>query len=145
MSNLADNKIFNINKKSLYRSLENREPTILGDSFFSKYNMGIIQAGLKSEIKRLTNKDIGFQSEWEIFKIMRFVFLESRINDYTADLHTQILKLNTVTIKEAVKATVPDMLMFDKFQYDVLRNPVPMLPNPIFVSQKGNKIKKSFN
>jgi hypothetical protein len=128
-----------IDSQSINRSMDNRKPTPLSDMYFSQVNMNRIMKGLIAAVHQRTGLTIGPQSYSELLKIMRNIYNRFWHDDYQ-DIPRQLLELNRITVKEAVRWTMPDLLMHQKFQSEVLRNPVNVLPLPRNMSQAGNKL-----
>jgi len=139
-SRLMPQKANTIDDQSINRAMDNREITPLSQRYFSQNNIKIILKGLVDGIKKETGLTIGADAQYtELLKIMRNIFNRFWHNDYK-NIPKQILELNRMTIKEAIKWTLPDLLMHNKFQSEVLQNPVNPFSLPILLSQRGNKL-----
>jgi hypothetical protein len=119
--------------------MDQRQATPLSNAYFSQDNMQRVQRGLISGIKQKTGLVIGPQSWSELLKIMRNIYNRFWHDDYQ-NIPAQLMELNRITIKEAVRWTLPDLLMHEKFQREVLTNPVNPLPLPQLMSQRGNRL-----
>ena len=128
-----------IDDLSIHRAMDQRVSTPLSKAYFHKDNINRVMHGLIKGVKHSTGLTIGPQSYSELIKIMRNIFNRFRHNDYQK-IPKQLMDLNRITIKEAVKWTLPDLLMHNKFQSEVLRNPVNPLPMPMLMSQRGNRL-----
>lgn len=128
-----------IDEQSINRSMRNTAPTPLNQRFFSPHNQRLIMRGLIDGVKAQTGLTIGEQYYSELIKIMRFIYNELWHDDYQ-DIPKQVNELNRLAIKEAVKWTLPDLLLHQKFQSEVLKNPVNILPLPKLQSQTGLRL-----
>ena len=119
--------------------MDQRQATPLSNAYFSKDNMQRVQRGLIDGVKQKTGLVIGPQNWSEILKIMRNIYNRFWHDDYQ-NIKSQLMELNRITIKEAVRWTLPDLLMHKKFQSEVMRNPINPLPLPQLMSQRGNRL-----
>jgi hypothetical protein len=130
----------------------NRQKTLLSFLFFSEENINNIQKILKNAVFREINYSIGNQSNTEILKAMREVYItyanEPIIidNSMTTDMKvgiykqnmSQIHRLNTILINEVLPQICREIISYMIYLDDISKVNYKNF-NPVFVSSKGTQ------
>ena len=113
------------------------EETRLSEIFFSKMNIETIQKTLRYHIYKLTQKKIGYQSEIDLFIIMRSMYLQfanSSIND--GELLDNIRSLNERVIDYSVP-NVKDQVDQHAGYMEKISNAPILLEHPKYVNKQN--------
>lgn len=103
------------------------EETALSSYFFSKQNMKALQDSLCYRVYQQTNEYIDYQSENELYIVMRSILIQHgnfKVNpDY---LLTELHKLNALVLKYCVKEVSSNVLQYKGYLNDLQKLPVPI-------------------
>ena len=92
------------------------EPTQTSDLFFSDMNIKAIQDTIRYNIYKQTNKKMGYQSQNEIFVIMRSIYLQyanSVVN--STDMIQNLKTLNKMVVDYTVKNVSDQLDQYDNY------------------------------
>jgi len=113
-------------------------PTPLNTLFFCKFNVGVLQRGIRQNIKTKFNKSIDYQNEDDLVSIMRAVFVYNSSMPYS-DVNAQVKDLNQRVINEASEQIATSLAQYLGYIRDINSPHIPMAI-PINTSTYGNKL-----
>ena len=111
--------------------------TEVSELFFSDLNMGVVQASIAKSVLTLTGKQIGRQSESELFLIMRSIYLQYSRND-AGNVTAEVRALNQRVVQYCVDVVVANLTQYMRYVQEVGRVPVPQ-QRPPHLSSAGTK------
>ena len=111
--------------------------TEVSELFFSDLNMGVVQAAISNSVLALTGKQIGRQSESELFLIMRSIYLQYGRNGVDRAV-AEVRSLNQRVVEYCVDVVVANLTQYMRYVQEVGRVPVPH-QRPPHLSSAGTK------
>lgn len=117
-----------------------RDPTDVSELFFSELNVTTLHEAIRylvykfSECKHVIRR----QSDDELQIIMRSIYLEHGKN-MPLRVVEQVRDLNALVLDFAVPRILNEINMWETYQSQALRNPIPQLDRPTNVSVYGTK------
>ena len=118
-------RIFNTNMEYSLKGII--EDTPLSNVFFSNMNIQAIQMTIRYQINQKIGKKIGYQSEQELFVIMRSIYLQYA-NSVVNSL--QILKnirtLNKMVVDYCVENVIEQLNQYDGYLQKISSAPTPL-------------------
>tara|TARA_Y100000590_G_scaffold331988_1_gene377408 strand:+ start:5243 stop:5740 length:498 start_codon:yes stop_codon:yes gene_type:complete len=118
-------RIFNTNMEYSLKGII--EDTPLSNLFFSNMNINVIQMTIRFQINQKTNKKIAYQSEQELFIIMRSMYLQyanSVVN--STDILQNIQTLNKMVVDYCVEKVVEHLNQYDGYLQKISSAPTPL-------------------
>ena len=99
----------------------------LSNLFFSDMNINVIQMTIRYQIFKEKNKKISYQSEIELFTIMRSIYLQFANSVLTSNVMIENLKkLNKMVVDFAVGNVGDQLDQYDAYIEKISSAPVPM-------------------
>jgi hypothetical protein len=111
--------------------------TEVSNLFFSDLNMGVVQAAIAKSVLTVTGKQIGAQSEPELFLIMRSIYLQYGRNGVDSTV-AEVRALNQRVVEYCVDVVVANLTQYMRYVQEVGRVPVPH-QRPPNLSSAGTK------
>ena len=118
-------RIFNTNMEYSLKGII--EDTPLSNLFFSNMNINVIQMTVRFQINQKANKKIAYQSEQELFIIMRSIYLQyanSVVN--STDILQNIQTLNKMVVNYCVEKVVEQLNQYDGYLQKISSAPTPL-------------------
>ena len=115
--------------------------TPLNTLFFSSFNVNLLQRGIRQDFKNKTGLSIDYQSEDDLYGIMRVVFINNS-GDHFTRVNEQVKMMNTQVIKTAVSQIQSGVSQYMGYVHDMDRGLEP-IERPVNTSTYGNKIDKN--
>lgn len=115
--------------------------TPLNTLFFSAFNVNILQRAIRQEFKNRTGIAIDYQSEDDLYGIMRVVFINNS-GDHHARVNEQVKMMNEMVIKTAISQIQSGVAQYMGYVHDIDKGMQP-IDRPINTSTYGNKIDKN--
>lgn len=115
--------------------------TPLNTLFFSSFNVNLLQRGIRQDFKNKTGLSIDYQSEDDLYGIMRVVFINNS-GDHFTRVNEQVKMMNTQVIKTAVSQIQSGVSQYMGYVHDMDRGLEP-IDRPVNTSTYGNKIDKN--
>lgn len=115
--------------------------TPLNTLFFSSFNVNLLQRGIRQDFKNKTGLSIDYQSEDDLYGIMRVVFINNS-GDHFTRVNEQVKMMNTQVIKTAVSQIQSGVSQYMGYVHDMDRGLEP-INRPVNTSTYGNKIDKN--
>jgi len=100
--------------------------------------VGVLQRGIRQNIKTKFNKSIDYQNEDDLVSIMRAVFVYNSSMPYS-DVNAQVKDLNQRVINEASEQIATSLAQYLGYIRDINSPHIPMAI-PINTSTYGNKL-----
>jgi hypothetical protein len=117
--------IFNNKRSYSLKGIIQESP--MSNLFFSDLNVTAIQMTIRYRIFTEKTKTIGFQSENELFVIMRSIYLQNANSVLTSDKMLENLRtLNGMVVKYSVKNISDQLDQYDGYLAKISSAPVPM-------------------
>jgi hypothetical protein len=114
------------------------EETVLSDTFFSEMNTKVIQDTIRYRVYIKTNLVIDYQSEQELFIIMRSILLQhANFKIGQKDLIKEIQKLNKMVVDYSANEVSSNVTQYQGYINDLEKLPVP-LDRPAFDPNTGS-------
>lgn len=113
-------------------------PTPLNTLFFSKFNIGVLQRGIRQNIKTKFGKAIDYQNEDDVIAIMRSVFVYNSSLPYS-DVNAQVKDLNQRVVDQASEQIASGLAQYLGYIRDINSPHIPMAI-PVNTSTYGNKL-----
>lgn len=115
--------------------------TPLNTLFFSSFNVNLLQRAIRQDFKNKTGVSIDYQSEDDLYGIMRVVFINNS-GDHFTRVNEQVKMMNTQVIKTAVSQIQSGVSQYMGYVHDMDRGLEP-INRPVNTSTYGNKIDKN--
>jgi hypothetical protein len=115
--------------------------TPLNTLFFSSFNVNLLQRGIRQDFKNKTGLSIDYQSDDDLYGIMRVVFINNS-GDHFTRVNEQVKMMNTQVIKTAVSQIQSGVSQYMGYVHDMDRGLEP-IDRPVNTSTYGNKIDKN--
>lgn len=115
--------------------------TPLNTLFFSAFNVNILQRAIRQEFKNRTGIAIDYQSEDDLYGIMRVVFINNS-GDHHARVNEQVKMMNEMVIKTAISQIQSGVAQYMGYVHDIDKGMQP-IDRPINTTTYGNKIDKN--
>jgi len=115
--------------------------TPLNTLFFSSFNVNLLQRAIRQDFKNKTGVSIDYQSDDDLYGIMRVVFINNS-GDHFTRVNEQVKMMNTRVIKTAVSQIQSGVSQYMGYVHDMDRGLEP-LDRPVNTSTYGNKIDKN--
>ena len=115
--------------------------TPLNTLFFSSFNVNLLQRAIRQDFKNKTGISIDYQSEDDLYGIMRVVFINNS-GDHFTRVNEQVKMMNTQVIKTAVSQIQSGVSQYMGYVHDMDRGLEP-IDRPVNTSTYGNKIDKN--
>lgn len=115
--------------------------TPLNTLFFSSFNVNLLQRAIRQDFKNKTGVAIDYQSEDDLYGIMRVVFINNA-GDHHSRVNEQVKMMNTMVIKTAVSQIQSGVSQYMGYVHDMDRGLEP-IDRPKNTSTFGNKIDKN--
>lgn len=112
--------------------------TPLNTLFFSEFNVGLLQRGIRQTFKNKTDIAIDYQNTDDLYGIMRMVFINNS-GDHYNNVNGQVKELNTRVINTAISQIQTGVSQYIAYARDIDTLSVP-LDQPVNTSTTGNKI-----
>jgi len=115
--------------------------TPLNTLFFSSFNVNLLQRAIRQDFKNKTGISIDYQSEDDLYGIMRVVFINNS-GDHNVRVNEQVKMMNEMVIKTGVSQIQSGVSQYMGYVHDMDRGLEP-LDRPQSTTTYGNKISKS--
>jgi hypothetical protein len=115
--------------------------TPLNTLFFSAFNVNLLQRGIRQDFKNKTGIAIDYQSEDDLYAIMRVVFINNA-GDHNSRVNEQVKFMNSIVINTAVGQIRSGVSQYMGYIHDMDRGLEP-IDAPVNTSTVGNKIGKN--
>jgi len=115
--------------------------TPLNTLFFSRFNVNILQRGIRQDFKNKTGIAIDYQNEDDLYAIMRVVFINNA-GDHEYRVNEQVKNMNSIVINTAVSQIQSGVSQYMGYIHDMDRGLEP-IDAPANTSTVGNKIGKN--
>jgi hypothetical protein len=115
--------------------------TPLNTLFFSSFNVNLLQRAIRQDFKNKTGVSIDYQSEDDLYGIMRVVFINNS-GDHFTRVNEQVKMMNTQVIKTAISQIQSGVSQYMGYVHDMDRGLEP-INRPVNTSTYGNKIDKN--
>ena len=115
--------------------------TPLNTLFFSSFNVNLLQRAIRQDFKNKTGISIDYQSEDDLYGIMRVVFINNS-GDHNVRVNEQVKMMNEMVIKTGVSQIQSGVSQYMGYVHDMDRGLEP-LDRPQSTTTYGNKIGKS--
>ena len=115
--------------------------TPLNTLFFSSFNVNLLQRGIRQDFKNKPGLSIYYQSEDDLYGIMRVGFINNS-GDHFTRVNEQVKMMNTQVIKTAVSQIQSGVSQYMGYVHDMDRGLEP-IDRPVNTSTYGNKIDKN--
>jgi hypothetical protein len=115
--------------------------TPLNTLYFSSFNVNLLQRAIRQDFKNKTGISIDYQSEDDLYGIMRVVFINNS-GDHFTRVNEQVKMMNTQVIKTAVSQIQSGVSQYMGYVHDMDRGLEP-IDRPVNTSTYGNKIDKN--
>ena len=115
--------------------------TPLNTLFFSRFNVNILQRGIRQDFKNKTGIAIDYQNEDDLYAIMRVVFINNA-GDHEYRVNEQVKNMNSIVINTAVSQIQSGVSQYMGYIHDMDRGLEP-INAPVNTSTVGNKIGKN--
>jgi predicted transcriptional regulator with HTH domain len=112
--------------------------TPLNTLFFSSFNVNLLQRAIRQDFKNKTGISIDYQSEDDLYGIMRVVFINNS-GDHFTRINEQVKMMNTMVIKTAVSQIQSGVSQYMGYVHDMDRGLEP-IDRPENTSTFGNKM-----
>lgn len=117
--------IFNTKRSYALKGIIQESP--LSNLFFSDLNVMAIQMTIRYEINKQKQKNISYQSENELFIIMRSIYLQKANSTLSSsDFITNLRELNKEVVDYSVKNIGDQLDQYDGYLAKISSAPVPM-------------------
>jgi|TARA_B110000967_G_C18802493_1_gene519251 hypothetical protein len=117
--------IFNTRRSYSLKGIIQETP--MSNLFFSDMNVKVIQMTIRYLVYEGKEKNIGFQSENELFAIMRSIYLQNANSILTSDkMLTNLRVLNKMVVDYSVKNIGDQLDQYDGYLKKISIAPVPM-------------------
>ena len=93
--------------------------------FFKDENISLIQSSLKKEVRRHTGQQISDQSCYEIYTVMKYVYVNNA-KIYLKGYQKEISRLNNLVLGELVPMVSSNVLQYLQYIKDINSLPTPM-------------------
>ena len=115
--------------------------TPLNTLFFSSFNVNLLQRAIRQDFKNKTGISIDYQSEDDLYGIMRVVFINNS-GGHNVRVNEQVKMMNEMVIKTGVSQIQSGVSQYMGYVHDMDRGLEP-LDRPQSTTTYGNKIGKS--
>lgn len=115
--------------------------TPLNTLFFSSFNVNLLQRAIRQDFKNKTGISIDYQSEDDLYGIMRVVFINNA-GDHHSRVNEQVKLMNSMVIKTAVGQIQSGVSQYMGYVHDMDRGLEP-IDAPVNTSTTGNKMGKN--
>ena len=118
-------RIFNTNMEYSLKGIIQDTP--LSNLFFSNMNINVIQMTIRYQINKKADKKIAYQSEQELFIIMRSIYLQyanSVVN--SAQIFQNIHTLNKMVVDYSVEKIMEQLNQYDGYLQKISSAPTPL-------------------
>jgi hypothetical protein len=115
--------------------------TPLNTLFFSSFNVNLLQRAIRQDFKNKTGISIDYQSEDDLYGIMRVVFINNA-GDHHSRVNEQVKLMNSMVIKTAVGQIQSGVSQYMGYVHDMDRGLEP-IDAPMNTSTTGNKMGKN--
>ena len=115
--------------------------TPLNTLFFSSFNVNLLQRAIRQDFKNKTGISIDYQSEDDLYGIMRVVFINNS-GDHNVRVNEQVKMMNEMVIKTGVSQIQSGVSQYMGYVHDMDRGLEP-IDRPQSTTTYGNKIGKS--
>ena len=124
---MEQNEPILFNNRRMYSLKGIIQETPMSNLFFSDMNIHVIQMTIRYQIFKDKNKNIGYQSENELFTIMRSIYLQYANSVLTSDKMLSNLKtLNKSVVDYSVGNIGEQLDQYDAYLEKISSAPVPM-------------------
>lgn len=124
---MEQNEPILFNNRRMYSLKGIIQETPMSNLFFSDMNIDVIQMTIRYQIFKDKNKNIGYQSENELFTIMRSIYLQYANSVLTSDKMLSNLKtLNKSVVDYSVGNIGEQLDQYDAYLEKISSAPVPM-------------------
>ena len=124
---MEQNEPILFNNRRMYSLKGIIQETPMSNLFFSDMNIDVIQMTIRYQIFKGKNKNIGYQSENELFTIMRSIYLQYANSVLTSDKMLSNLKtLNKSVVDYSVGNIGEQLDQYDAYLEKISSAPVPM-------------------
>lgn len=115
------------NNRRMYSLKGIIQETPMSNLFFSDMNVKVIQMTIRYQIFKDKDKSIGYQSENELFAIMRSIYLQYANSVLTSDqMLTNLRTLNKAVVDYAVGNIGDQLDQYNAYLEKISSAPVPM-------------------
>jgi hypothetical protein len=114
------------------------QPNALNRAFFTNANVDVIQERIMGDIRQKYGRTIGRQSDTELQIIMKSIYFQYGKNQ-PANIDRQVAELNQLVIRDAVERIRANIMQYEGYMNDIMRDTRPIMPNPQSGSDKGSK------
>ena len=115
--------------------------TPLNTLFFSRFNVNILQRGIRQDFKNKTGIAIDYQNEDDLYAIMRVVFINNA-GDHEYRVNEQVKNMNSIVVNTAISQIQSGVSQYMGYIHDMDRGLEP-IDAPVNTSTVGNKIGKN--
>jgi P2-related tail formation protein len=115
--------------------------TPLNTLFFSKFNLNLLQRGIRQSFKNTTGVSIDYQNPDDLYAIMRSVFINNA-GDHNTGVNAQVKFMNEVVLKTALRQVQSGVSQYMGYMRDINTMAVPPIA-PANTSTFGLKIDKN--
>ena len=115
--------------------------TPLNTLFFSRFNVNILQRGIRQDFKNKTGIAIDYQNEDDLYAIMRVVFINNA-GDHEYRVNEQVKNMNSMVVNTAISQIQSGVSQYMGYIHDMDRGLEP-IDAPVNTSTVGNKIGKN--
>lgn len=98
--------------------------SLLGDTYYATSNIDFLQNEIIRSVKEKTGYTIGKQDPMDLYNLMRKVYTDYMVVDYT-DVPNQVSKMNSVVISEATRTITSGIMQNLVYLRDIATLPVP--------------------
>lgn len=116
------------------------DESVLARLFFSRTNVETVQEAIEAVVRHVTGVAIDRQSELEVLRVMRAIYVESPKNVFRTDsaaLVDAIQGMNRRAVEACVEIIREEMAMKRRHQADIEQAVATPLDRPAFVGSKG--------
>ncbi len=113
-------------------------PTPLNTMFFCKFNVNVLQRGIRQNIKNKFGKAIDYQNEDDLLALMRAVFVYNSATPYK-NVNDQVRSMNAKVIDQASEQIATNLTQYYGYIRDI-SSPITPMAIPQNTSAYGNKI-----
>lgn len=113
-------------------------PTPLNTTFFSNFNISLIQRSIRQRIKNVTGRSIDYQSPDDVVAIMRVVYITNKSQQYQ-NVRQQVEFMNNRVVDMAQSQIQTNLAQFLHYVKD-LDEPLVPLNLPVSTTNYGKKI-----
>lgn len=113
-------------------------PTPLNSLYFSGFNAHVVQRGIRQRFRDISGIAIDYQSEDDVFALMRHVFINNAGNHYE-NVQSQVRAMNGQVVDMAVKQIKSGVMQHIEYLRTIDEGLQP-LAQPVSTSTAGKKM-----